>query len=1084
MHLSRKIALAGVAAALVATPTLAQAASTSLATSALGKEVTLPLLASPTDAMLLPLGGELLPSLSFDSRDLDAAVAPTAAQLAAAKRLAGATVTWNRTGTPRVIEVDGGFLSRPSGQEPVALARGWLTEHADVLGLAPADIAALEVVRDHELPGIHAQVVSFAQTFDGVASGYGAILTVVVDRQGRVVRYAGDPVRATGLLGSFELTAAQALQQTVRSLSPDLASWTAVPTGETQGGYQVFKAGSLVSTQWVRKIAFPTAAGARAAYATLVVKSMDEAYAVIVDAATGRPLLRQSLVQHAEGTVYENYPGARKGGKPKVVSFDATKASPGGYVDPTGQAGIPGPTTLGNNANAAIAWTVPLVAVDQYNRPVSPTAEFNFEFPDGWSKSNGETGSFTADANAAATNLFYHHNRLHDTYYDFGFTETGGNFQVVNGGDGGPALGGDPVMGGAQSGALNLTAEVLPLGRNNANMLTLPDGIPGFTNMYLWEFVDDAFEAPARDGDFDASIIEHEYAHGLTNRYVGGGGLGSLGGEQSGAMGEGWGDFLAMNDLFRRNLTRTAVTAPYVGDPLRGIRNWNYAKSPATYGDYGYDMSGPEVHSDGEIWTATLWTLRTRILQSVGGNHQKASDMVQHIVMDAMPLSPQAPSMLDMRDAILKAAEMRYGKDFVDLVWGAFAERGFGFSATTTGADDTDPVPAFDVRDSSRNGTVELTVTNASAGGAVKGVRVLGGLFEGRGTPLFTTNAAGTGSARFASGTYTLTLQAPGFGIQRVTVPVAAGRTTTRTVALRPNLLSESSGAKVVSVSSESAALPAQNAFDDTEATAWRTEELDTPYNDGKDATAVVRLAKTSVIDTVHVSVIKPIGMPRFAAAKQVTVQTSMDGKTWRTAKVANFSFKAPRPNVADLRMQMFRVAPVEANFVRVVPNKIFGDGAENGNTAIVGEVQAFGRAPGIVPKQPKPDKPVTTSGSASVGNPAQGSLLGLDPYRPGVTELTWTGACGDVPAGNGIDAWFTKLPEGAGDGLHAVTYEGDMAIGEWLSYSYDEDCQPLTGGFALFGETSPIPAGAAYVGFLPIYGGAASFDVTISEPR
>ena len=265
-------------------------------------------------------------------------------------------------------------------------------------------------------------------------------------------------------------------------------------------------------------------------------------------------------------------------------------------------------------------------------------------------------------------------------------------------------------MGGAQSGALNLTASVLALGRNNANMLTLPDGIPGFTNMYLWEFVDDVFEGPNRDGDFDSTIIQHEYSHGLSNRYVGGGGLGSLGTTQSGAMGEGWGDWFAMNDLFRRGLTRNAVTAPYVGDKNRGIRNWNYATSPATFGDYGYDMSGPEVHSDGEIWTAALWTLRTRILKAVGGNQKKASDVAEHLVMDAMPLSPPAPSMLDMRDAILKAGELRYRNKYTDLIWAAFAERGFGFSAKTLGETDTDPTPGFDVRKKSLNGTLRFGV--------------------------------------------------------------------------------------------------------------------------------------------------------------------------------------------------------------------------------------------------------------------------------------------------------------------------------------------------------------------------------------
>ncbi|WP_300459209.1 M36 family metallopeptidase [uncultured Nocardioides sp.] len=1082
MFLSRKIALAGLAASLIATPTLSQAAQSTAPTTGPVRD----LLVSARDALVLPLGGELLPTLAFDTRAGDGAVAPTTAQRTALGALRGAEVTWNATGTPRSIEIAGGFLSGKRNGAAETIAREWLTEHAAAFGLSPRDIARLELVRDHELPKIGATVISYAQTFGGVASGIGAILTVVVDRRGRVVRYAGDPVRATGLLGSFDLSPAQALQRTVRALSPDLASWTAVATGRTQGGYEVFKAGGLGTTQYVRRVAFPTAQGGRAAFAALVIKSIDEAYAVIVDAQTGRPLFRKSLVQHAEGTIYENYPGAKKGGEPVVKSFGPTETSPGGWLDPTGLLGLPGITTLGNNANTAIAWTVPLVAADQYNRPVAPTGDFNYEFPDSWRTSDGSTGSFIPDANAAATNLFYHHNRIHDELYEFGFTETGGNFQLVNDPTSGSLpLGGDPIMGGAQSGALNLTEAVLPLGRNNANMLTLPDGIPGFTNMYLWEFVDDVFEAEPRDGDFDTSIIQHEYVHGLSNRYVGGGGLGSLAGGQSGAMGEGWGDWYAMNDLFRRGLTRTAVTAAYVGDEKRGIRNWNYASSPLTYGDYGYDMSGPQVHSDGEIWATTLWTVRDKILKAVGGNHKKASDIAEHMVTDAMPLSPPSPSMLDMRDAIVAAAELRYKKKYLDEVWAGFAERGMGASASTTGEADTAPVPGFDVPTSSQNGTVTFRVVNPSTGRPIKGVRVLGGLFEGRTTPITTTNGSGVATVRMAAGRYTLTLQAPGFGQQRLKVVVPRGRKVTRKVALRPNLLSQSSGAKLTKVSSQAAALPAQNAFDDTEATGWQTEDTGVAYNEGKDATAVVKLAKRSVIDTVNVSVVKPIGLPRFAAAKKVTVQTSMNGKSWRTAEVATFRMKGPRPAVSDLMMKSLRLKkPVRAKYVRVVPNAALGDTADYASTAIVAEVQAFGRVSGIEPKQPKPDKPVTTSGSVAVGNIAQGSLLGLDPYRPGVTELSWTGACGDVPSANGVDAWITKLPEGAGDGLHAVTYEGSVPIGEWLGFAYDEDCAPMTGGFALFGETITIPAGAAYVGFLLLYGGGASFDVTITEPR
>lgn len=1062
--------VATLATALVAVPTLSEAA-------------TAPAAVPTVDPTYLPALGDGA-TAAFDSRAALRALAPTAAQRSAVGRIAGATVTWNATGTPRSISRVGGVLTGARTGEPVAIARDWLSANAAAFGLTGADMTSLAVVRDHELPDVGATVVSFAQTFGGVESGYGGILTVLVDRSGRVVSYTGDPVRSRSLLGSFDLSPAQAITKTLAGLLPGL-DLTPVATGETQGGYQVFRGGAgLADVLRVRKVAFPTATGGRAAYAVLVVKSADEAWAVIVDGATGRPLLRKSLVAHSEGTVYENYPGAAKGGTPKVVSFGPTDESPGGWVDPTGLAGLPGVTTLGNNANAAIAWTVPLVAADQYNRPVAPTSEFNFAFPDSWAKSDGGTGSFTADANAAAVNLFYHHNRIHDEYYEFGFTETGGNFQLVNNGEDGLGLGGDPIMGGAQSGALNLTEPVLALGRNNANMLTLPDGIPGFTNMYLWEFVDDAFEAPARDGDFDATIIQHEYSHGLSNRYVGGGGLGSLGTVQSGAMGEGWGDWYAMNDLFRRGLTRTAVTAPYVGDPERGIRNWNYAKSPATYGDYGYDMSGPEVHSDGEIWTATLWTLRTKILQAVGGDQVKASDITEHLVTDAMPISPPSPSFLDMRDAILKAAELRYGARYTALLWSGFAERGMGVSAKTAGETDTDPVPGFDVPGAG-NGVLKLRVRNASTGKPVTGVRVLGGMFEGRATPVATTSAKGAANLKLLAGTRRLTLQAPGFGIQRISVPLKAGKTLTKKIRLRPNLLSQSSGAKVVTTTSQAAALPATNLVDDTEATAWQTGARDASYNSGPDQSVTVKLKKSSKIRSVAVSVMKPIGLPRFASASTVLVQTSKNGKTWKTARKATFSFRGPRPAVPDVALKTYRLKkPVTARYVRAVVPSVFGSGAENASTAVVAEVQAFGDVKKLTPRLPKADKPVVSHGSVAVGNIAQGSLLGLDPYKPGVTELSWAASCPDLPSANGTDAWITKLPAGAGDGLHAVTYTGSVPIGEFLVYAYDETCAPMTGGFALLDETTPIPAGAAYVGFLLLYGAGADVDVTVTEPR
>ena len=1076
---SRLSVVAVLSAAALSIPTLAQADAAGVAQA--GSLANLSLLGG--DNTVVPFAGDVVSDLAFDSRAASKAIAPTLAQRSAVAKLTGAVATWNASGTPRALGVEGGFLSRPRSGDPLKIAQDWLADNAAAFGLSASDMARLSVVRNHELPGIDARVLSFAQRFGGIVSGIGGIMTVVVDRDGRVVSYTGDPVQNTSLLGTFKITAGEALTSVIGSLVPDL-DFVAKATGKIMGGYQVFNGGPLGSLQFVRQIAFPTATGGRAAYAVLAIKDLNEAWAVIVDAVTGKPLLRKSLVQFNDGQVFENYPGAAKGGKPVVKSFGPTDASPGGYVDPTGLVGLPSITTLGNNANTAIAWTVPLVAADQYNRPVTLTTNFRYGFKDSWAKSNGSPTGYQADASSAATNLFYHHNRIHDEYYDFGFTESGGNFQLLNNADPLGGAPGDPIFGGAQSGALNLTAAVLALGRNNANMLTLPDGIPGFTNMYLWEFVDDAFEGVPRDGDFDATIIQHEYSHGLSNRYVGGGGLGSLGSEQSGAMGEGWGDWFAMNDLFRRGLSRTAVTAPYVGDPHRGIRNWNYAESPATYGDYGYDMSGPEVHSDGEIWTATLWSLREAIRKTVGGDQVKASDIAEHLVMDAMPLSPPSPSMLDMRDAIVKAAELRYKNKYTDVVWGAFAQRGFGVSASTKDGNDTDPVPGFDTKKKALNGRLKLVVKNASTGKPVRGVRVLGGLFESRATPIVTTNKSGVAQAKLAGGRYVLTLQAPGFGIQRLTVTVPKGRSSTEVVNLRPNLLSTSAGATVVKSTSESAAFPGTNMLDDSEGTSWMTKPGSKAYNSGPDQSVTVKLKKQSTIKTVAVSVLKPVGIPRFAAAKRVVVQTSMDGKKWTTAKVATFGFKLPRPTVDDLQLKTFNLKQgVKARFVRVVPTDTLASGASVTTSAVVSEVQVFGDAAGITPALPKPDKPVTYSGSVAVGNPAQGSLLGLDPYRPGLTELSWT--CPELPAANGSDAHFAKLPTGAGDGLHLATVKASAPIGEYFLYFYDETCASMPGGgFIADGGAAIIPPGATYTGMLLLYGGGLQYSITVTEPR
>ena len=110
------------------------------------------------------------------------------------------------------------------------------------------------------------------------------------------------------------------------------------------------------------------------------------------------------------------------------------------------------------------------------------------------------------------------------------------------------------------------------------------------------------------------SVIGHEYGHAVSNRMVAGPDRG-LSGAQAQAMGESWSDLLATEYLREHGYRARGVT-PYVvggyvtGDPVTGIRNYDMSRSPLNYSDVGYDLTGPQVHADGEIWSATNQAIR------------------------------------------------------------------------------------------------------------------------------------------------------------------------------------------------------------------------------------------------------------------------------------------------------------------------------------------------------------------------------------------------------------------------------------------------------------------------------------------
>ena len=106
----------------------------------------------------------------------------------------------------------------------------------------------------------------------------------------------------------------------------------------------------------------------------------------------------------------------------------------------------------------------------------------------------------------------------------------------------------------------------------------------------------------------DAEIILHEYGHAIQDDQVPGFGES----HEAGAMGEGFGDFLAASFFSDKKPQSMKPTVGnwdavfYSGDEPPNLRRLDSNKK------YPKDLRG-EVHDDGEIWSACLWELRAAL---------------------------------------------------------------------------------------------------------------------------------------------------------------------------------------------------------------------------------------------------------------------------------------------------------------------------------------------------------------------------------------------------------------------------------------------------------------------------------------
>ncbi|MGH2726486.1 MAG: M36 family metallopeptidase, partial [Actinomycetota bacterium] len=817
--------------------------------------------------------------------------------------------------------------------------------------------------------------------------------------------------------------------------------------------------GKLPAPQFAKRIAFPTGIGrARPAWEVHTTEKLDVAYRTVVDAATGEILYRHSRVQNEapEGRVFLNHPGAPKGGTHDMASFagDPT-ASPEGWLGPA--AALPLTTTTGNNAVTATAWVAGILAPDGPGevRAVGVNGVFDYAFNDAWAKSNcgGPTGlepSWAQDALPASVSLFYHHNIAHDFWYRLGFDETAGALQLSNFGKTGPDLENDPLLGLVQSSPLAAS--------NNAYMSTDADGLPSWSGMFLF-----SNPFPCADGDFDSEVIYHEYAHAVSNRWVGAE-FGNLDTHQGGSMGEAWGDFAGVHYLHSIGVETRDALGPYVtGDEERGIRNWGLSKVEAGFGDIGYD-NGAEVHSDGEIWSGVLWDLRTTLAKA----SKDGADLTMQLVADAMPLSGPSPSMLDMRDAILAADKARTKGANQALLWTVFARHGMGFSAVTDGGDDTDPVPGFDVKDPGRNGTLTGRVVDSFSGKPVPDASIVIGTFEVGITPLARTAADGTFRLRLAEGRHVITIGQRGYGSQKIPVTIRAGEPRSGDFLISPNFASWSAGARPI-VGDDAAIQAARKALDDSEGSRW------IPSSARKEL--IVKLGGESPVDIAKVNISSLGG--GGSALKDWELLVSGDGKTFRPATRGAFGKGRLGAAVNDLTYHAWKLPQAtSARYVKLVAKSLQSQAA---SSLAVAELQVFGRGTGFEAKVVKL-KAFHNEGLAIVPVPA--GFVFASPTS--ITEYLMGFVCTYPPPTQGLDAFVTELPEEFASGSVPFTATAEpLAPDPQLDADVtflDQDCARLGSSESpSANESGVIPSGTRYVVhhlFLNTVPARLSFDI------
>ena len=929
--------------------------------------------------------GEGLGSLDLDARG--SGVAPTRSDRTAAADL-GASVRWNRFGTPAsLVPRDGSLETGLAGSAAAPdVARAFLEQNAGLFGLTASQVGDLELLYDVPVGRGHA--VMFRQVFDGLPAGQdGLVATAVVDGD---VLYVSSTLAPDAEPSAVTRSPEDAVVTAANDVGLDVTQGD-IADAVTRDGVTILTVDGLSRPVYVELVAVPVPGGeVRSAHQVTIFDGEADLLGVrsLVDATTGDVLVREDLVDYLEPSKWEVFPASPPldysatdtretwcweagEGCDRIVG-NGTFAFPWDELAPA--PGTTTETTNGNNSFAVHKWLSNSGgAVGTEMATPRPGQDYVYDWTNQWfeERCNPNT-TFTSpernDIDAARANLFAMHNRMHDWSYHLGFTETTFNMQRDNFGLGG--AGGDPEQGNAQAGGV-VGGPPGFQSRDNANQGTGADGVPAVTNMYLWQPIPGGFYAPCVDGDYDMTVIGHEYTHAISNRMVAGPNAG-LSGDMAGAMGESWSDLNAMEILNEYGFVPIAGENPYAigpyvtGDPQAAIRNYGMNVSPLNFSDVGYDFVCnsatcarlSQVHADGEIWSAVNFAIREAFNARYDGEFPSSDDALQtscaegatpvdqcpgnrrwiQLVYDAwLLMASGGVSMLDARDAMLAADLTRFGGTNQDLLWNTFASRGFGDGAVQNGTNDSDPVPSFT---SPFADEAHVTFRPVDLdGNPIAGVQLFVGTYEARVTPVADTDGATalTDTVDLVPGTYAFLARGDGFGTRRFTLNLKANMDKLAEVSMAPNLASSANGATAAGDG-----VNLDKLIDDTEASNWAYLGAAGSGVVGRQVT--VRLDPSRPwwqIDRIQVSAQLRHRIPsdpagdtaaqnRFTALRAFQIWTCQvkgavdctqdeQFQLLFTSPDDAFPAVAPRPRAPDLTLREFDIAKTAATYVRLV---------------------------------------------------------------------------------------------------------------------------------------------------------------------